>query len=61
MNITSAQWVKNAQEPEKEPLSIEITVDDNIKMYVPKHPDNRHYAEIQKQVKEGTLTIKDAD
>ena len=28
---------------------------------VPIIADNRHYAEIQKQVKEGTLTIKDAD
>ena len=28
---------------------------------VPLDPDNRHYAEILKQVKEGTLTIKDAD
>ena len=28
---------------------------------VPLDPDNRHYAEILKQVKEGKLTIKDAD
>ena len=28
---------------------------------IPKDPDNRYYAEILKQVKEGTLTIKDAD
>ena len=28
---------------------------------VPLDPNNRHYAEILKQVKEGTLTIKDAD
>ena len=28
---------------------------------VPLDPKNRHYAEIQKQVKEGKLTIKDAD
>ena len=28
---------------------------------VPLDPANRHYAEILKQVKEGTLTIKDAD
>ena len=28
---------------------------------VPLDPDNRHYAEILKQVKEGTLTIADAD
>ena len=34
---------------------------DGIEVSVPKDPDNRHYAEILKQVKEGTLTIKDAD
>ena len=28
---------------------------------VPNNADNRHYKEIQRQVKEGTLTIKDAD
>jgi hypothetical protein len=61
MNITSAQWVKNSQEPKEEPLSIAITIDDNTEMFVPKDPNNRHYAEILKQVKEGTLTIKDAD
>ena len=61
MNIISAQWVKNSQEPEKEPLSVAITIDDNKEVFVPKDPDNRHYAEILKQVKEGTLTIKDAD
>jgi len=61
MNITLAQWVKNSQKPEEKPLSIAITFDDNKKVFVPKDPDNRHYAEIMKQVKEGTLTIKDAD
>ena len=34
---------------------------DGIEMSVPLDPDNRHYAEILRQVKEGTLTIKDAD
>ena len=61
MNITSAQWVKNLQEPSEEPLSIAITIDDNKEVFVPKDPDNRHYQEILKQVKEGKLTIKDAD
>ena len=28
---------------------------------VPLDPNNRHYEEILKQVKEGKLTIKDAD
>ena len=36
-------------------------IDDGKQIYVPLDPANRHYAEILKQVKEGTLTIKDAD
>ena len=56
MNITSAQYIKvdNAND------NIKVTVD-GTEMSVPLDPDNRHYAEILKQVKEGTLTIKDAD
>ena len=34
---------------------------DGIEMAVPLDPDNIHYAEILKQVEEGTLTIADAD
>ena len=34
---------------------------DGVYSSVPLDPFNRHYAEILKQVKEGTLTIKDAD
>ena len=60
MNITLAQWVKNPQKPKEQPLSIAITIDDNKEVFVPKDPDNRHYQEILKQVKEGKLTIKDA-
>ena len=58
MNITSAQYVKNIISEENDSINI---VCDGQKMYVPLDPDNRHYAEILKQVKEGTLTIKDAD
>ena len=53
MNITSAQY-------NKEKNTIEATID-GTEMFVPLDPANRHYAEILKQVKEGTLTIKDAD
>ena len=56
MNITSAQYIKF----EKENESIKATID-GTEWFVPLDPDNRHYAEILKQVKEGTLTIKDAD
>ena len=36
-------------------------VGSNTISYVPFDPDNTDYAEIQKQVKEGKLTIKDAE
>ena len=59
MNITSAQYAKNIDD---ENTSITIFLDDNSKMLsVPLNPDNRHYAEIMRQVNEGTLTIADAD
>tara|TARA_R100001509_G_scaffold144254_1_gene100442 strand:+ start:318 stop:491 length:174 start_codon:yes stop_codon:yes gene_type:complete len=57
MNITSAQYTA----PEDTAFrNIKATID-GVEMFVPLDPDNRHYAEILKQVKEGTLTIKDAD
>ena len=56
MNISDAKYVvvdgKN--------VAITCTID-GVKAGVPLDPKNRHYAEILKQVKEGTLTIKDAD
>jgi len=54
MNITSAQYLN------KEKNTVKVTVDGQ-EWFVPLDPANRHYAEILKQVKEGTLTIKDAD
>jgi len=54
MNITSAQYTT------EEKTVIKATID-GTEMFVPLDPDNRHYAEIMRQVKEGTLTIKDAD
>ena len=44
----------------KEKTSIMATID-GIKCGVPLDPANRHYAEILKQVKEGKLTIKEAE
>ena len=42
-------------------VSIEFTLDGQLS-YVPVNAvGNRHYDEIMKQVKEGTITIKDAD
>ena len=38
-----------------------VTFNDDVIRIVPKDINNIDYVEIQKQVKEGTLTIKDAD
>ena len=57
MNITSAQHQKFMDE---DTGILKVTID-GIEMQVPKDPANRHYAEIMKQVDDGTLTIKDAD
>ena len=57
MNITNAQYYNDADGNQ---AGIKATID-GIPTYVPKDPANRHYAEILKQVKEGTLTIKDAE
>ena len=58
MNITNAQYIKN--EGSKEPHAINCLVDGMFHC-IPMSSENTDYQEIQKQVKEGTLTIKDAD
>ena len=58
MNIISAQYYKNQYNNND---GIKVILEDGNYISVPLDPDNRHYAEILKQVKEGTLTIKDAD
>ena len=55
MKIENAQYEIHAEKK-----YIRATIDDTESI-VPLDPDNRHYAEILEQVKEGTLTIKDAD
>ena len=57
MNITSVKYQKYM---DKTSDVVKATIDGK-EMFVPLDPDNIHYAEIQKQVKEGTLTIKDAE
>ena len=57
MNIKSAQYGIDMEGDNSE---IKATVDGKT-VFVPLDPNNRHYAEILKQVKEGTLTIEDAD
>jgi len=56
MNIELAQYINDGGEN----ASITCTID-GVLWSVPLDPDNTHYAEILKQVKEGKLTIKDAD
>ena len=55
MNITSARYYsskKDVIEAVIDGVSLDVPTDDI---------GNRHYAEIQKQVADGTLTIQDAD
>ena len=59
MNITLAQYVKSVVDKDIN-ASIKATINGE-EFSVPLDPDNTHYAEILRQVKEGTLTIKDAD
>ena len=58
MNITSAQYI--AEPLSGNNASIKATID-GTEMSIPLDPANRHYAEILRQVADGTLTIQDAD
>tara|TARA_Y100001963_G_scaffold1989_1_gene2733 strand:- start:39 stop:215 length:177 start_codon:yes stop_codon:yes gene_type:complete len=58
MNITSAKYIKHPKEDRN--ISIWATIDGQ-KMGVPLDEDNRHYAEIKRQVDAGELTIEEAD
>jgi len=57
MNITSAQYDTFINSINS---SIKATIDGQ-ELSVPLDPDNRHYAEILRQVEAGTLTIAAAD
>ena len=57
MNITSAKYIAPIT---GEPNTILAVIDGN-NTSVPMNPDNRHYAEIMRQVAAGELTIADAD
>ena len=59
MDITAAQYIADITGSGKN-VSIKATIY-GTEMSVPLDPDNRHYAEIQKQVAAGELTIEDAD
>ncbi len=59
MNISAAQYILN-EAKDGNGTVIKATID-GTEMQVPTDPDNRHYAEILRQVAAGTLTIADAD
>ena len=56
MTILSAQYIAS----DEVNTAVKATIDGQI-MFVPLDPDNRHYAEILRQVADGTITIEDAD
>ena len=57
MNISSAQYVIDDND---ENCQVKATIDGQ-EMFVPLDPDNRHYAEIMRQVEAGTLTIQEGN
>ena len=59
MKIKEAQYFNDPAT--KEVICINVVDVNDVKWGVPLDPTNSDYAEIQRQVKEGTLTIKDAD
>jgi len=61
MNIKSAKYVKQLGADNNISISIKLVDKPNVNIGVPLDPDNTDYAEIMRQVKEGTLTIKDAE
>jgi len=56
MIITNAQY----QALEGANAAVKATIDDQ-EVFIPIDPDNSDYAEILKQVADGTLTIAEAD
>ena len=62
MNITSAKYHQFAENEGDTPVNVSVTiVVDGETLSVAMDPANRHYAEIQRQVEAGDLTIADAD
>ena len=59
MNITSATYLVSPIDGQN--IGIQIVETSGKEWSVPLDPDNRHYAEILRQVEAGTLTIKDAE
>lgn len=61
MIIENAKYIKAPLgNPDNENTGIKATID-GVESWVPMDQDNRHYAEILRQVAAGELTIADAD
>tara|TARA_B100000614_G_scaffold221555_1_gene208787 strand:- start:363 stop:539 length:177 start_codon:yes stop_codon:yes gene_type:complete len=58
MEIKNAKYLKDIVDNKNMAVNVEI---DGENLTVPLDPENRHYAEILRQVADGTLTIADAD
>ena len=56
--FTSAKYINDSITGD---LSVVCAVVDTDTLFIPLDPANRHYAEILRQVADGTLTIADAD
>ena len=61
MIIENAKYIKAPLgNPDNENTGIKATIN-GVESWVPMDEDNTDYAEIQRQVEAGTLTIADAD
>ena len=58
MVIISTKYIKDSETNVQETVKATI---DGVEMAVPMKTDNRHYAEILKQVADSTITIAEAD
>ena len=58
MIIENAKYLKHDGKDNKDCITATI---DGVTVSVPKDTANRHYAEILKQVADGTITIAEAD
>ena len=58
MKIENCKYIKRLGTDEVFQIKAKV---DGEELWIPMSKDNRHYAEILRQVEEGKLTIKDAD
>ena len=59
--MINAKYIKAPLDnPDNKNTAVKVTIN-GVESWVPLDPDNRHYAEILRQVAAGELTIADAD